>query len=57
MPHAMLMIANHRAIAMTIVLMKEAIARSQPAGGVVIVSIVLPIVITYYMMKNSDYII
>ena len=36
--------------------MNEAIPLSPFAVGVVFVSIILSIVITYYMMKNSDYI-
>ena len=50
------MIAGPGAITTTIVLMNEAIPLSPLAVGVVFVSIILSIVITYYMMKNSDYI-
>jgi multiple antibiotic resistance protein len=56
MPLAIPMIAGPGAITTTIVLMNEAIALSLPAAGVVIGSLILSIVITYYMMKNSDYI-
>jgi multiple antibiotic resistance protein len=56
MPIAIPMIAGPGAITTTIVLMNEAIPLSPLAVGVVFVSIILSIVITYYMMKNSDYI-
>jgi multiple antibiotic resistance protein len=56
MPIAIPMIAGPGAITTTIVLMNEAIPLSPLAIGVVFVSIILSIVITYYMMKNSDYI-
>ena len=56
MPIAIPMIAGPGAITTTIVLMNEAIALTPLAIGVVFVSIILSIVITYYMMKNSDYI-
>jgi multiple antibiotic resistance protein len=56
MPLAIPMIAGPGAITTTIVLMNEAIDLSLPAVGVVIASIALSVVITYYMMKNSDYI-
>ena len=56
MPIALPMIAGPGAITTTIVLMNEAIPLSPFAVGVVFVSIILSIVITYYMMKNSDYI-
>ena len=57
MPIAIPMIAGPGAITTTIVLMNEAIALTPLAIGVVFASIILSIVITYYMMKNSDYII
>lgn len=56
MPIAIPMIAGPGAITTTIVLMNEAIPLSPLAVGVVFASIILSIVITYYMMKNSDYI-
>ncbi|OPX61981.1 MULTISPECIES: MarC family protein [unclassified Methanoregula] len=56
MPLAIPMIAGPGAITTTIVLMNEATAIALPAVGVVVLSVVLSIVITYYMMKNSDYI-
>ena len=56
MPIAIPMIAGPGAITTTIVLMNEAIALTPLAIGVVFLSIILSIVITYYMMKNSDYI-
>ena len=56
MPIAIPMIAGPGAITTTIVLMNEAIVFTPLAVGVVFVSIILSIVITYYMMKNSDYI-
>jgi multiple antibiotic resistance protein len=56
MPIAIPMIAGPGAITTTIVLMNEAIALTPLAIGVVFASIILSIVITYYMMKNSDYI-
>jgi multiple antibiotic resistance protein len=56
MPIAIPMIAGPGAITTTIVLMNEAIALTPLAVGVVFFSIILSIVITYYMMKNSDYI-
>ena len=56
MPIALPMIAGPGVITTTIVLMNEAIPLSPFAVGVVFVSIILSIVITYYMMKNSDYI-
>jgi multiple antibiotic resistance protein len=57
MPIAIPMIAGPGAITTTIVLMNEAIVLTPLAVGVVFLSIILSIVITYYMMKNSDYII
>ena len=56
MPIAIPMIAGPGAITTTIVLMNEAIPLSPLAVGVVFASIILSIVITYFMMKNSDYI-
>jgi multiple antibiotic resistance protein len=56
MPIAIPMIAGPGAITTTIVLMNEAIALTPLAVGVVFLSIILSIVITYYMMLNSDYI-
>lgn len=56
MPLAIPMIAGPGAITTTIVLMNEAITLTPLAAGVVFVSIILSIVITYYMMRNSDYI-
>ena len=56
MPIAIPMIAGPGAITTTIVLMNEAIVLTPLAVGVVFISIILSIVITYYMMKNSDYI-
>jgi multiple antibiotic resistance protein len=57
MPLAIPMIAGPGAITTTIVLMNEAIVLTPLAVGVVFFSITVSIVITYYMMKNSDYII
>jgi multiple antibiotic resistance protein len=56
MPIAIPMIAGPGAITTTIVLMNEAVVLSPLAAAVVFLSIILSIVITYYMMKNSDYI-
>ena len=56
MPLAIPMIAGPGAITTTIVLMNEAIVLTPLAVGVVFISLILSIVITYYMMKNSDYI-
>ena len=56
MPIAIPMIAGPGAITTTIVLMNEAIPITPLAIGVVFFSIILSIVITYYMMLNSDYI-
>ena len=56
MPIAIPMIAGPGAITTTIVLMNEAIVLTPLAIGVVFASIILSIVITYFMMKNSDYI-
>jgi multiple antibiotic resistance protein len=56
MPIAIPMIAGPGAITTTIVLMNEAIGLTPGAIGVVFVSIILSIAITYYMMINSEYI-
>jgi multiple antibiotic resistance protein len=56
MPIAIPMIAGPGAITTSIVLMNEALIISPLAIGVVLASIILSIVITYYMMRNSDYI-
>lgn len=56
MPLAIPMIAGPGAITTTIVLMNEAVVLTPFAVAVVFGSIILSIVITYYMMKNSDYI-
>jgi len=56
MPLAIPMIAGPGAITTTIVMMNEAIAITPVAIAVVFASILVSIVITYYMMRNSDYI-
>jgi multiple antibiotic resistance protein len=56
MPIAIPMIAGPGAITTSIVLMNEALVLSPLAIGVVLFSIILSIIITYYMMRNSDYI-
>ena len=56
MPIAIPMIAGPGAITTTIVLMNEAIPLTPIAIAVVFFSIIFSIVITYYMMLNSDYI-
>jgi len=56
MPLAIPMIAGPGAITTTIVLMNEAIAITPVAIGIVIASILISIGITYFMMRNSDYI-
>ena len=56
MPLAIPMIAGPGAITTTIVMMNEAIGITPFAIGVVISSIGFSIGITYYMMRNSDYI-
>ena len=56
MPLAIPMIAGPGAITTTIVLMNEATAMTLLAGGIVITSIAVSIVITYFMMRHSDYI-
>ena len=54
MPLAIPMIAGPGAITTTIVLTNEATAISPIATFVVFVSVLVSIVITYYMMRNSD---
>jgi multiple antibiotic resistance protein len=56
MPIAIPMIAGPGAITTSIVLMNEAIVLTPLAIAVVLLSISLSIGITYYMMRNSDYI-
>jgi multiple antibiotic resistance protein len=56
MPIAIPMIAGPGAITTSIVMMNEALIISPLAIGVVLFSIILSIGITYYMMRNSDYI-
>jgi multiple antibiotic resistance protein len=56
MPLAIPMIAGPGAITTTIVLMNEAVVMTPFAIAVVFAAIVISIVITYYMMRNSDYI-
>ena len=56
MPLAIPMIAGPGAITTTIVMMNEAISMTLFAIGVVLVSIMFSIGVTYYMMRNSDYI-
>ncbi len=57
MPLAIPMIAGPGAITTTIVLMNEATAMTPVAIGIVLVSIAISIVLTYYMIRNSDYIL
>jgi multiple antibiotic resistance protein len=57
MPLAIPMIAGPGAITTTIVLMNEATTMTPVAMGIVLVSIAISIVLTYYMMRNSDYIL
>lgn len=57
MPLAIPMIAGPGAITTSIVLMNEAKGTGVLAYGVVIASIVLTIGVTYYMMRNADYIV
>jgi len=57
MPLAIPMIAGPGAITTTIVLMNEAIAITPIAIGIVFFSILISIALTYFMMRNSDYII
>jgi multiple antibiotic resistance protein len=56
MPLAIPMIAGPGAITTSIVMMNEAIEMSVSAIGIVLCSIAFSIGITYYMMRNSDYI-
>jgi len=56
LPLAIPMIAGPGAITTTIVLMNEAVVMTPFAIAVVFAAIVVSIVITYYMMRNSDYI-
>jgi multiple antibiotic resistance protein len=57
MPLAIPMIAGPGAITTTIVLMNEAITQTPVAIVIVFSSIIVSIAITYFMMRNSDYII
>jgi multiple antibiotic resistance protein len=57
MPIAIPMIAGPGAITTTIVLMNEAKAMTFAASAIVVAAIIISIAITYFMMKNSDYII
>jgi multiple antibiotic resistance protein len=57
MPLAIPMIAGPGAITTTIVLMNEAITITPIAIGIVFASIVISIAMTYFMMRNSDYIV
>jgi len=57
MPLAIPMIAGPGAITTSIVLMNEARGFGPLAYVIVIVSIVLTIGVTYYMMRNADYIV
>ncbi|HET6580897.1 MAG TPA: NAAT family transporter [Methanoregula sp.] len=57
MPLAIPMIAGPGAITTTIVLMNEAITITPIAIGIVFVSILISIAVTYFMMRNSDFII
>jgi multiple antibiotic resistance protein len=57
MPLAIPMIAGPGGITTSIVLMNEAKGIGPLAYGVVIVSIVLTIGVTYYMMQNAEYIV
>jgi multiple antibiotic resistance protein len=56
MPLAIPMIAGPGAITTTIVLMNEAITITPVAIGIVFSSILLSIAVTYFMMRNSEYI-
>lgn len=56
MPLAIPMIAGPGAITTSIVMMNEAIDMAPVAIGIVLCSITVSIGITYYMMRNSDYI-
>jgi multiple antibiotic resistance protein len=57
MPLAIPMIAGPGAITTTIVLMNEATTMTPIAMVIVLVSIGISIILTYYMMRNSDYIV
>lgn len=57
MPLAIPMIAGPGGITTSIVLMNEAKGIGPLAYGVVLVSIILTIGVTYYMMRNADYIV
>jgi multiple antibiotic resistance protein len=57
MPLAIPMIAGPGAITTTIVLMNEATTMTPIAMVIVLVSIGISIVLTYYMMRHSDYIV
>jgi multiple antibiotic resistance protein len=57
MPLATPMIAGPGAITTGVVLMNEAIGLDAVAIGIVIVSVVVSILITYYMLKHSDRIV
>jgi len=56
MPLAIPMIAGPGAITTTIVLMNKATAITLLAAEIVITSILVSIVITYFMMRHSNYI-
>ncbi len=56
MPLAIPMIAGPGAITTTIVLMNEATGMTPLASFVIFLSIIIAIVITYFMMRNSEYI-
>jgi|SRR5208337_471311 len=56
MPLAIPMIAGPGAITTSIVMMNEAFGMTPFAIGIVLCSIMFSIGITYYMMRNSDYI-
>lgn len=57
MPLATPMITGPGAITTGVVLMNEAVGLGVTAAGVVIVSVVISILITYYMLKHSDLIV
>ncbi len=57
MPLAIPMIAGPGAITTTIVLMNEATTMTPIAIVIVLISIAISIMLTYYMMRNSDYIV
>jgi multiple antibiotic resistance protein len=57
MPLAIPMIAGPGGITTSIVLMNEATGIGPLAYGIVLVSIILTIGVTYYMMRNADYIV